>query len=463
MGIPVPGGLGGLLGGGLLGGNPFSGFFGAFGNMIWGWIVSAATAIFAAVVNAINQSGPINFSGGSWWAAKVGLTNSGTNLWATVIALSLAVMLCCVIFAAIQGAIQGEPMMAIKAVFVGVPTSIFGIVVVVAFTTVLVGVVDAASSAVLSGLTPNFKEWFSTTAGFMPGLVMFIGELGGLLLWMELILRAGFIYLFVLLSPMALAVRVWPAMGGFFRRYAEIGVALIVSKFVIAAALALGSAALAGGSQDPGSAAGIAAMATGAGLMLVSAFSPFVILRMVHGIEGALAHQGLSHAPGRAAMTAINLATSALLIGRLAAGSGGGGAGAGGGGGGGGGGDVIEPAKDPKGPGSGLEVARGRNVAGPTGGGTGGNGAQPAAPAPQPLPPGPGQSRPIPPAPAPPQALPPARPPALPPPSPPPPSPPPPAAPTPTPGQPRSFGSSGVFIDVEARPVPAHSDRSGSR
>jgi hypothetical protein len=194
---------------------------------------------------------------------------------------------------------------------------------------------------VLTGLDGNFKTWLGNPgpAGLMPGFLMFITMLGGLLVWLELILRAGFVFLFVVLSPMALAVRVWPAMGGFFRRFAEIGVALILSKFVIAVALALGSAAMAGGAKDNSAGPALAAMAVGAGLMLVSAFAPFVILRMVHGVEGALAHQGMSHAPGRAAMTAVQLATSALLISRLAGGSGGGG--------GGGGGGITPPAPPP--------------------------------------------------------------------------------------------------------------------
>ena len=92
FGIPLPNPLN-LLGGGLVGGDPFSAFFGAFGTMIWGWIVSAAAAVFDAVVTAINQAGPISFSSSSWWGTKVGLTNTGTSLWATVIGLSLAVML----------------------------------------------------------------------------------------------------------------------------------------------------------------------------------------------------------------------------------------------------------------------------------------------------------------------------------------------------------------------------------
>ena len=100
FGIPVPNPLN-LFGGGLFGGDPFSSFFAAFGKMIFNWIVSTAAAVFDAVVKAINNTGPISFAPSSWWGTKVGLANAGPSLWATVIGLSLAVMLGCVILAAI--------------------------------------------------------------------------------------------------------------------------------------------------------------------------------------------------------------------------------------------------------------------------------------------------------------------------------------------------------------------------
>ncbi len=55
----------------------------------------------------------------------------------------------------------------------------------------------------------------------------------------------------------------WPAAAGLWRRLVEVAVALIVSKLVIAVALALGAAAMAGSmTTGPPS---LAAMSTGAG------------------------------------------------------------------------------------------------------------------------------------------------------------------------------------------------------
>ena len=160
--------------------------------------------------------------------------------------IALAVLLGCLVLAVIQGAFSGDPMMAVRATIVEVPRSIFGMATVVALTGVLVTVVDGASAAVLPNVGANFGDWFakSGVTGFFGSFVAGLVLLGALLTWVELVVRQGLVFLLVALSPMALAVRVWPAAAGLWRRFVELGVALIVSKFVIALALALGSDAL---------------------------------------------------------------------------------------------------------------------------------------------------------------------------------------------------------------------------
>ena len=204
-----------------------------------------------------------------------------------------AVLLGCLVLAVIQGALAGEPMVALRAAVVEVPRSIFGMATVVALTGVLGGMVDSASAAVLPAVGSNFGAWFAKTdpAGFFGAFVELLVLLGALLTWVELVVRQGLVFLLVALSPMVLAVRVWPAAAGVWRRLVELGVALIVSKFVIALALALGSDALAG-SVGSGRGASLTAMTTGAGLMLLAALSPFVLLRMLPGVEAAVGRPG---------------------------------------------------------------------------------------------------------------------------------------------------------------------------
>jgi hypothetical protein len=324
FGIPNPVNLiPGLAGGssGLL-----RDLFGGLGGIIQGWIASAAKSAFDELESLVNNSaGSISFSPRSWWGTQV--TGSG-SLWPTILSIALAVLLGCLLLAVIRGALAGDPMAALRAVAVEVPKSIFGMATVVALTGLLSGIVDSASTAVLPSAGTNFGNWFASTAGigsFFGSFVELLVLLGALLTWVELVIRQGLVFLLVALSPMVLAVRVWPAAAGVWRRFCELGVALIISKFVIALALALGSDAL-GASASGSSGSGLTAMATGGGLMLLAALSPFVLLRMLPGVEAAAAaQQGISRMPARTAMTAVSAVTSAAILGRLAAGTGGGG------------------------------------------------------------------------------------------------------------------------------------------
>lgn len=325
FGIPNPLNLiPGLLGGG--GGGVLGGLLGGLGGIIQGWIASAVTSAVDELEKLVNNSaGSISFSPGSWWGTKV--TGSG-QLWATDLSIALAVLLGCLLLAVIRGALAGEPMTMLRAAAVEVPKAIFGMATVVALTGVLSGIVDSASSAVLPSVGANFGSWFSKAdpAGFFGAFVELLVLLGALLTWVELVVRQGLVFLLVALSPMVLAARVWPAAAGIWRKLVELGVALIVSKFVIALALALGSDALAG-SVTAGRGASLTSMTTGAGLMLLASLSPFVLLRMLPGVEAAVAAQGISRMPARTAMTAVSTATSAMLLSRLGAAAGGGGGG----------------------------------------------------------------------------------------------------------------------------------------
>jgi len=210
-------------------------------------------------------------------------------------------------------------MLGIRAVAVELPASIFGMVAVIGLTTALVSATDAASAAVLPKVASDFGAWAGANATFFATVVAGFALLGALAVWVELVVRSGLIFLLVALSPLTLAVRVWPAAAGVWRRSAEVGVALILTKFVIALALALGAAALAGSVDGTFSAT---SATTGAGLMLVAAMSPFVLFRILPGLEGAMGAAGISRMPLRAAHTGLSVAASSMMLARLAGGSG---------------------------------------------------------------------------------------------------------------------------------------------
>src|SRR5882724_11303293 len=168
--------------------------------------------------------------------------------------------------------------------------AVFGTIALVAIASLLLGLTDAASAMVLADAPDSlsrFLSGFGQTGTILSGgllaIVLFLFFLiGALLVWVELVVRSSLIYLLIAAAPLTLAARVWPAARGAFRRLCEIGLALILSKFVIA--LALGAAALAGGGPTTADttqqvALDFAGLLTGATLMLLAAFTPFVLLK----------------------------------------------------------------------------------------------------------------------------------------------------------------------------------------
>ena len=115
-------------------------------------------------------------------------------------------------------------------------------------------------------------------------------------LWLELAVRSAAIAAAALFLPLALAGFAWPATAHWARRLGETLAALVLSKLVIAAVLALAAGLL-------GSSSGLAGVVEGIALLAVAAFAPFALLKLVPAIEaGAAAHlEGLGRRPVHAA------------------------------------------------------------------------------------------------------------------------------------------------------------------
>jgi hypothetical protein len=203
-------------------------------------------------------------------------------------------------------------------------------------TTAVVGrlldLTDALSNAVLSSSDQqalHFLSGFgvavtSVSGGFAAVVIGLVAVIAGLLLWVELVVRASLVYLLVAISPLGFAATLWPAARGFLRKTIEILIAVIASKFVICVALAIGVAALSGagdagsGQSVAGSAgASLGTLLVGTVLLGLAAFSPFIVLKLIPVAEGALLAQGISHGPARTAQTGLSTYSSTRMISRL--------------------------------------------------------------------------------------------------------------------------------------------------
>jgi hypothetical protein len=127
----------------------------------------------------------------------------------------------------------------------------------------------------------------------------------------------------VLFLPLALASLVWPANAHWCRRLVDTLVALILGKFVIVSVLSLAAGALDAGTGTGTGGGSFAAVLGGAALLLLAAFAPWALFRLLPFLEaGAVAHlEGLSQRARRAAtvptrglaQTALRAATSASM------------------------------------------------------------------------------------------------------------------------------------------------------
>jgi hypothetical protein len=99
---------------------------------------------------------------------------------------------------------------------------------------------------------------------------------GAFALWIELLMREAAVYVIVLMLPLAFAALVWPARRIWAIRAVELLAALILSKFAIVAVLSLGGAALSAGTGH-----GLTAAMVGVVLLIMGAFAPWALLRLL--------------------------------------------------------------------------------------------------------------------------------------------------------------------------------------
>ncbi len=316
-GIPGVGDLASGISEGLL-----DGFF----TMVGEALVSAATRVNELVFGSLNSTTTVDLN-----------SLRGGGLLAMTTSIGVAMVLAFFFASIIRGLLRGEYSAITRAALVDVPLALVGTIGLVTFAQILLSITDAATGALLDNAAADLGE--STlgvmsspeavvTGGLLSGFILIVYIIAALLTWLWLFLRAALIYFVIVAAPLGLATRAFPPAAVFARRTIEMAVALIVSKFFLAIALSLGASqfnATATGEAD------ISTMLIGAGTMMLAAFMPSVVLKLIPIAEGATASAGVERAPLRMAAAAGGIAVAASAAG--AAGAAGAGASAGGSGG----------------------------------------------------------------------------------------------------------------------------------
>lgn len=233
----------------------------------------------------------------------------------------------------LQGLLMGDTTGMVRRVSVDLPLALLGMVVTTAVVANLLELTDALSASVLEssgGQAVHFLSGFgvtvnSATQGFAALLLGLVAVIAGFLVWVELLVRSVLVYLLVAVSPLAFAATVWPAARSILRRVIEMLLAVILSKLVIAIALAVGVAALsgAGTAADGGqptvdqASVSLGTLLVGTSILAMAAFAPFLVLKLVPVAEAAVVAYGVSRSPVRAAQSTMGTVTYMSSVGRL--------------------------------------------------------------------------------------------------------------------------------------------------
>jgi hypothetical protein len=287
------------------------------------WIVDSVSWFVGQVLSLLEDSTKVDLRAG--WFLDPG------GPYRTVLGIAAVLLLGFVFVGVVQGLVAGDPMAMVTRVVRDLPLAVLGMVVTIEVTTRLLQLSDALSHAVLRGGGDNAKEVlrvistassFSGSSSFVVALLGLLCIVAALFVWIELVIRAALVYLLIAFSPLVFAAMVWPAARGMVRKLAELLLALIFSKVVIAIAFSVGAAALAGvgnagHANDSGGSVTANAGTLFSGLVIfgLAAFAPFVLLKLFPAAEAAVVAQGVSRGPLR---TTQQASSSAFYLERLA-------------------------------------------------------------------------------------------------------------------------------------------------
>lgn len=324
---------------------------GAIIDFIAGLIVGAIEAITNLLISAMNASSAISLGDGEFLAVA--------GIRAQVLGLSIFLLLGFLFINVMKSVARGEPGNIIRALLVDLPTAILYTTLFTSFVSIAIDIVDAVSNELVGDVGESIGQVGAmlaagnavvtigtggTAGGLLALLFALIYLFAAMLVWAELLIRSALIYIVIVAAPLGFAARASAGAQQLARRTIEVIAALILSKLGIALAFGVG-ASLIDGSTNLGQEGEVATegdltgMFVGVTVVMLAAFMPWMILKMIPVMAAATEMGGAERAPLKAAAGVASLGLAAFGASKLAGGAGasgssGGGSGAGAAGGG---------------------------------------------------------------------------------------------------------------------------------
>ena len=258
------------------------------------WVTNAAVWVTGKVGELIGATASPDVQA-EWFRAQ----------YRSMLAVAGLLALPLLLLAVIQALMRQDPWVLFRSAFGYLPMAFVLAGAAIVGTDLLVSITDDLSAMVNSGLGERSSTLLGsvgdayTTAieddsdGAVPLFGIFLGAIilaiGAFVLWLEMIIRDAAIYIAVFFLPLTFVAMIWPATSRYARRLVELLIAVILAKFVIVAIIGLASAAItnAGATADGGQT--FERMIAGAALLVLAAWSPFALLRLIPMMEIAAA------------------------------------------------------------------------------------------------------------------------------------------------------------------------------
>ena len=307
-------------------------------------VTSAVAGAAQNVVSTAGDSALRSFTAavaaaGKFFLEKVGTLIQGTtspdvvnagwfaSQYRVMLALAVVIALPILLVSVAQSIVRADGMQAIRSAFVFLPLAAILSAVGPAMAQMLINISDWMSAALGANASADAQKFMSDAGSALaslgagsvnPAAPVFgvllgalVVTLGALSIWLELLLRAAAIYISVLFLPLALSAMIWPAGWRWCRRLIEFLIAIIFAKVFIVAIINLAAAGLArGGLGDK-----FEGVLAGGALLLMAAFTPVALLKLIPLAEAAVVTAGHQRAALRQATAgATALTTSSSVV-----------------------------------------------------------------------------------------------------------------------------------------------------
>ena len=316
------------------------------GNAPRGAVGGAVTAATAGVVATAGDSALRSFTNavaqaGQWFLDKVGkLINGSTSpnvenaswfvaQYRIMLAIAVIFALPMLLLSVAQAMVKTDLSQAIRSAFLSLPIAGIFSFAAPACAQLLINATDWLSSAIGSNASANAEKFLHDAGGWLGALgagtvnpvapvfgvllAAIIVVLGAISIWIELILRSAAIYIAVLFLPIGFAAMVWPRGWPWCKRLIEFLVAIIFAKVFIVAIINLAASGLAhGGLADK-----FEGVLAGGALLLMAAFTPIALLKLIPLAEAAVVTAGTQRAALRQATSGATALTGSSMVSQM--------------------------------------------------------------------------------------------------------------------------------------------------